>query len=35
MRLKWWCWLLFPLPLLAEERDPFQPPGGPLPDGAA
>ncbi len=26
MRLKWWCWLLFPLPLLAEERDPFQPP---------
>lgn len=25
MRLKWWCWLLFPLPLLAEERDPFQP----------
>lgn len=25
MRLKWWYWLLFPLPLLAEERDPFQP----------
>lgn len=26
MRRKGWCLLLFPLPLLAAERDPFQPP---------
>ncbi|HEY4467841.1 MAG TPA: HofP DNA utilization family protein [Klebsiella sp.] len=25
MRREWWYLLLFPLPLLAEERDPFQP----------
>ena len=26
MRRKGWCLLLFPLPLLAAERDPFHPP---------
>ncbi|QGN40075.1 HofP DNA utilization family protein [Klebsiella oxytoca] len=25
MRRRWWCLLIFPLPLFAEERDPFQP----------